>query len=59
MKYEVEIPEVHYATWTIEADTKEEAIEIALRGEGDEMELRYSHTLEEARAIIHAVKEIK
>ena len=57
MKYEVEIPEVHYAIWTIEADTKEEAIEIALQGEGDEMEMRYSHTDEDSNNYI--VKEIK
>ena len=41
-KYEVKIPEVHYAVWTIEAE--DEAIEIALQGEGDELELVYSHT---------------
>ena len=44
MKYEVKIPEVHYAVWTIEAKDEAEAIEIALQGEGDELELVYSHT---------------
>ena len=43
-KYEVTIPEVHYATWTIIADSEEEAIELVLLGEGDAMELSYSHT---------------
>ena len=48
MKYEVTIPEVHYATWTIIADSEEEAIDLALQGEGDEMELIYSHTDEDS-----------
>ena len=44
MKYEVSIPEVHYAIWSIEAASKKEAIELALQGEGDEVEFQYSHT---------------
>jgi len=43
MKYEIKIPEVHYAVWTVEAKDEAEAIEIALQGEGDELELVYSH----------------
>ena len=57
MKYEITIPEVHYAIWTIIADSKEEAIELALQGEGDEMELSYSHT--DTDSGNYKVKELK
>ena len=57
MKYEITIPEVHYAIWTIIADSKEEAIELALQGEGDEMELSYSHTDTDSNN--YKVKELK
>lgn len=49
MKYSVSIPEVHYATMYVEAESPEEAIEIAeskyaTTGTPDEP-LEYSHTL--------------
>ena len=44
MKYEIQIPEVHYSIWQVDAKTEAEAIELALEGEADEITLEYSHT---------------
>lgn len=51
MKYSVSIPEVHIATIYVEADSPEEAMEVAesqysITGIPDELE--YSHTLDKS-----------
>ena len=42
--YLVKIPEVHKSIWRVEAESVEEAKEAALNGEGDMIEMTYSHT---------------
>lgn len=42
-KYKAVIPEVHYSTRLIEADSLEEAQDFVF--DGEEMSLEYSHTL--------------
>lgn len=44
-KFIVEIPEVHYSIRKVEAESAEEALELAY--DVDEIHLEYSHTLEE------------
>lgn len=43
--YLVGIREVHVSTVEVEADSEEEALEIAAEGESEEVMLEYSHTL--------------
>lgn len=45
-KYLVSIKEVHYSIREVEADSPEQAKELA--GDADEMELVYSHTCDES-----------
>ena len=51
-KYHVMVPEVHYQTVEIEANSPEEAASLVNDGEGEHLELylKYSHTLEEVDA---------
>jgi trans-aconitate methyltransferase len=52
-KYRVKIPEVHYQTVEIEADSPEQAASLVFNdGEGDYLDdhLEFSHTLEEVDA---------
>jgi hypothetical protein len=41
--YQVKTGEVHYAIWSVEADSEEEAKEKAIRGEGWCESREYSH----------------
>ena len=45
MRYIVEIPEVHYNRIAVEAENEIEACEKAENGDGNIIELEYSHTL--------------
>lgn len=46
MKYIVDRPELHYQSVEIKASSPEEAIQKVNDGEGRELNLEYSHTLE-------------
>lgn len=48
MHYIVEVPEVHYQSYAIEANSPSEAASLVADGEGDIIEdaLEYSHTLD-------------
>lgn len=48
-KYHVNVPEVHYQTVEVEADSPEEAAKLVKDGDGDYLDgaLEYSHTLED------------
>ena len=46
MKWTIQIPEVHYSIREVEAETKEEAIEMALEDLDTEVNHEYSHTLD-------------
>lgn len=45
-KYYIGIREVHVSTVTVEAESEEEALESAAAGEGEEVMLEYSHTMD-------------
>jgi len=45
-KFSVSIMEVYEVVHYVEAETKEEAIDLALDGESPGMSMEYSHTLE-------------
>ena len=45
--YRVGVQEVHVSTIVIEAASKNEALQLVSDGEGDELILEYSHTLDE------------
>ena len=46
MKWTIQIPQVHYSIHEVEADTEEEAIDMALEEDCDsEVDFEYSHTL--------------
>tara|TARA_A100001391_G_scaffold81868_2_gene53413 strand:+ start:447 stop:632 length:186 start_codon:yes stop_codon:yes gene_type:complete len=45
-KFSVSIMEVYEVVHSVEAETKEEAIRLALDGEDDDPYMEYSHTLE-------------
>ena len=45
-KYSVSIMEVYEVVHSVEAETKEEAIRLALDGEDNDPYMEYSHTLE-------------
>jgi len=45
MKWKIQIPEVHYSIREVEADTEEEAIDMALEDLDTEVQCEYSHTL--------------
>ena len=45
-KFSVSIMEVYEVVHSVEAETKEEAIQLALHGESDDPYMEYSHTLE-------------
>jgi hypothetical protein len=46
MKWTIHIPEVHYSIREVEAETKEEAIDMALGLASAEVTVEYSHTLD-------------
>ena len=46
MKWTIQIPEVHYSIREVEAETEEEAIEMALEDLDTEVNVEYSHTLD-------------
>ena len=46
MKFIVERPEVHYSIMLVDADTPEEALKLVFNGDGEELRVEYSHTLE-------------
>jgi len=41
----VEIPEVWYASWRVNAEKKKDAVEKAFNGDGDETDFTYSDRL--------------
>lgn len=45
-KYYVGIREVHVSTVEVEADSAEEALDLAAEGAGEEVMIEYSHTLD-------------
>jgi len=53
--YLVGIREVHVSTVEVEADSEEEALEIAAEGESEEVMLEYSHTLSRGHFSIEKV----
>ena len=58
MKWRIQVPEVHYSIREVEADTKEEAIDMALEDLDTEFQFEYSHTLwDEVR--VDEIDEIK
>jgi hypothetical protein len=55
-KYQVGIREVHVSTVEVEANSEEEALEIAAEGESEEVMLEYSHTLSRGHFSIERVE---
>ena len=45
-RYYIGIREVHVSTVFVEADSEEEALDNAANGEGEEVVLEYSHTMD-------------
>ena len=45
--YEVQLQEVHYSTWQVEAESQQDAVDRVRDGDGEEVSMEYSHTLEE------------
>jgi hypothetical protein len=48
-KYHVEVPEVHYQTVEVEADSFKAAVGLVVNGDGEYLDgaLEYSHTLDD------------
>jgi hypothetical protein len=44
--YIIGIREVHVSTVSVEADSEEEALDLAVDGAGEEIILEYSHTMD-------------
>ena len=59
MKYSVEIPEVHYISVEVEADSEEEAKDKALEvmENSDELQSDYSHMLEQDEWVVTDITE--
>ena len=55
--YIVAIPEVHYSYRTVEADSEEDAKIVAAESEPNDMDLEYSHTLDESLWKIEEIPE--
>lgn len=56
-KFTVEVREVHISHVQVEAETREEAVANVKGGEGDELNLEYSNTLDkETWAVVDADK---
>ena len=45
-KYYIGIREVHVSTVVVEADSEDEALDLAADGAGEEVMLEYSHTMD-------------
>jgi len=52
-KFTVERPEVHISFVEVEAETAEEAFDLVYEGEGEEVALRYSYTLDPSEKSWH------
>lgn len=50
-RFEVGLREVHVSTRVVEAETAEEALNLVLGGEGEEVSCEYSHTLDEGHTV--------
>ena len=55
-KFSVSIMEVHEVVHSVEAETKEEAIRLALDGADDEPYMEYHHTLDVDKDLCFEVK---
>ena len=55
-KYYIGIREVHVSTVTVEADSEEEAMDLAADAAGEEVMLEYSHTMDRSHFTVERVE---
>jgi len=55
--YYIGIREVHVSTVEVEADSEEEALNLAADGAGEEVMLEYSHTLSRGHFSVERVEQ--